>query len=191
MSFLLALALVFVAEMGDKSQLLVLAFAARYPLRVVVPAIFLATLLMHLASVSIGQAAGAVLPMFWTQLAAGIAFIAFGLWTLRPEKEDTEETMVATKWGSFLTIAGSFLLSELGDKTMLTSIAVASQQRSFIAVWLGSTFGMFLADAIALVVGYVLGARIPRKLIRYGAAGVFILTGVITLASLVLQSKQL
>ncbi len=184
MSFFIALGLVFIAEMGDKSQLLVLAFAARYPLRVVVPAIFLATLLIHFISASVGHLAGSVLPLFWTQLGAGIAFILFGLWTLRPEREDSDNKPAGMQWGPFLTIAATFFLSELGDKTMLASLTVASQQRSFVAVWLGGTLGMFLADAIALVAGHLLGTRIQPHWIRYGSAAVFILTGIVVLVRL-------
>ncbi len=184
MPFFIALALVFVAEMGDKSQLLVLAFAARYPLRVVVPAVLLATLLIHFFSASVGHLAGSVLPMFWTQLGAGVAFILFGLWTLRPEREHADGQGEGLQWGPFLMIAGTFFLSELGDKTMLVSIAVAGQQRSFLAVWLGGTLGMFLADSIALVAGRFLGTKLQPKWIRYGSAAVFMITGVVVLVHL-------
>jgi putative Ca2+/H+ antiporter (TMEM165/GDT1 family) len=186
-SFLLAFGLIFVAELGDKSQLLVIAFAARYPLRIVVPAIFLATLMMHFVSVGVGQLAGAVLPLFWTQLAAGIAFIGFGLWTLRGSEEEEEEKAVSPGWGAFFTIAASFFLSEFGDKTMLAAVAIAGREQSFVAVWLGSALGMFTADALALVVGVVLGAKLPQRVMRYAAAAVFLVTGLFVLGELLLN----
>lgn len=183
-SFLLALGLIFAAELGDKSQLLVLAFAARFPLKVVVPAVFVATLLIHLASVSVGHAAGAVLPTFWTQLISGLAFLVFGLWSLREDRHKADGAVPARTWGPFLTIAASFFLSELGDKTMLASVAIASREQSFLAVWLGSTLGMFFADAIALLAGYMLGSRLPANTLRYLSAAIFLITGAVVLATL-------
>lgn len=181
-AFLIAFALVFVAELGDKSQLLVLAFASRYHPRVVVPAIFAATAAMHLLSVSLGAAVGRLLPFFWIQILSGIAFLLFGLWTLRGEDQDGEGNgEIVSRYGPIVTIAATFLLSELGDKTMLTSIAVAGQQRSVFAVWGGATLGMFLADCLSLIVGYVLGRSLPARAIRYGSAIVFIASGAITL----------
>ena len=185
-SFLLALGLIFAAELGDKSQLLVLAFAARFPLKVAVSAVFVATLLIHLASASVGHAAGAILPTFWAQLASGIAFLGFGLWSLREGQEASDGEVPPRSWGPFLTIAGSFFLSELGDKTMLASVAIASREQSFLAVWLGGTLGMFLADAIALVAGYMLGTRLPARALRYGSAAIFLITGAVVLGDLFL-----
>jgi putative Ca2+/H+ antiporter (TMEM165/GDT1 family) len=182
-ALLVAFGLVFVAELGDKSQLLVLAFASRYRPRLVVPAIFAATAAMHLVSVGIGSAAGRVLPLFWVQVVSGVAFILFGLWSLRPEGEEEEgERQVTARYGPLATIALTFFLSELGDKTMLTAIAISGQQRSFLGVWIGSTLGMFAADCLALIVGYGLGKKLPERAIRYGAAAIFILSGVVTLA---------
>jgi putative Ca2+/H+ antiporter (TMEM165/GDT1 family) len=180
-AFLVAFSLVFVAEIGDKSQLLVLAFASRYRARVVIPAILFATAVMQLLSVTVGEAAGRLLPLFWIHVLSGLAFIAFGIWSLRPEKGEEEEREVASRFGPMVTIAATFLISELGDKTMLTAIAVAGQQRNFLAVWLGSTAGMSIADCISLVVGYVLGKKLPEKAIRYGAAAIFLASGVFTL----------
>ena len=183
-SFLLALGLIFAAEIGDKSQLLVIAFAARFPLKVVIPAVFVATLLIHLASVSVGHAAGAVLPTFWTQLVSGLAFLGFGLWSLREDQEAADGVVPARSGLPFLLIAGSLVVSELGDKTMLASVAIASREQSFFAVWLGSTLGMFFADAIALVVGSMLGSRLPSKTLQYLSAAIFLITGAVVLAAL-------
>jgi putative Ca2+/H+ antiporter (TMEM165/GDT1 family) len=75
----------------------------------------------------------------------------------------------------------TFFLAELGDKTMLATVTIASQQQSFIGVWLGSTVGMVIADGLAIIVGKVLGKRLPEKIIRYGAALIFIASGAFTL----------
>ena len=166
--------------MGDKTQLVALAFATRFRAAVVLAGVFAATLTIHLGSVWIGEAAGQALPRFWIDLLAGLAFIGFGLWTLRGDELDDKKTS-KDRFGPFLTVATTFFLAELGDKTMLATVTIASQQNSFVAVWLGSTVGMVLADGLAIVAGQVMGKRLPAKLIRYGAALIFIASGVFTL----------
>lgn len=177
-AFLLALGLVFAAEMGDKTQLVALAFATRYKTSVVLVGVFVATILVHLLSVFIGEAAGLFIPLFWIKLSAGIAFLVFGLWTIRGDELDDEEKLTESRWGPLLTVGITFFLAELGDKTMLMTVTIASQQHSFVGVWLGSTVGMVLADGIAIVVGKVLGKNLPEKAVKYGAALIFFLSGV-------------
>ena len=87
-AFWISLIYVLVAEMGDKTQLVALAFATRFKASTVLVGVFLATLLIHLFSVFIGEAAGMALPVFWIKLLAGLAFIGFGLWTLRGDEID-------------------------------------------------------------------------------------------------------
>lgn len=180
-AFWIATIYVLVAEMGDKTQLVALAFATRYKTTVVLGGVFLATLVVHLFSVALGEAAGIALPTFWINLLAGAAFITFGLWTLRGDELDGEDNVKAGKFGPLLTVAATFFIAELGDKTMLATITIASQQQSFVAVWLGSTVGMVIADGIAIVAGRVMGKRLPDKLIRYSAATLFIASGVYSL----------
>jgi putative Ca2+/H+ antiporter (TMEM165/GDT1 family) len=172
-SFLFILA----AEMGDKTQLVALTFATRFSAATVLAGVFAATLVVHLFSVAIGEALGLALPRFWLGIAAGLAFIGFGIWTLRGDTLDDARPSPLARFGPFLTVAGTFFLAELGDKTMLATITLASQQQAFIPVWLGSSLGMVVADGIAILVGVVAGRRLPERAIRYGAAGLFILAG--------------
>lgn len=180
-SFWQSLLFVAVAEMGDKSQLVALAFAGRYPVRTVLWGIFVATALVHLFSVAAGELLGLALPHFWINLAAGLAFIGFGVWTLRGDDLD-DATSKPARFGPFLTVTATFFLAELGDKTMLLTVTMASQLREFVPVWIGSTLGMVIADAIAVGVGVAAGKQLPERTIRLGAAALFILTGVWTLA---------
>ncbi|MFN0072896.1 MAG: TMEM165/GDT1 family protein [Chloroflexota bacterium] len=170
------------AEMGDKTQLVALAFAARYSARIVLAGVFVATLLVHLFSVGIGELLGMALPTFWIAIAAGLAFIGFGIWTLRGDDVDDDEVEKHSRFGPFLTVAITFFLAELGDKTMLATVTLASQLQDFIPVWLGSTLGMVAADGLAIVVGAVAGRRLPERAIQLGAAAVFILSGIVTIA---------
>jgi putative Ca2+/H+ antiporter (TMEM165/GDT1 family) len=176
-AFLLATGLVFAAEMGDKTQLVALAFATRYKTSTVLAGVFVATILVHLLSVFLGEAAGMFIPLFWIKVAAGIAFLIFGLWTIRGDELGDEDKVEESRWGPLLTVGIAFFIAELGDKTMLMTVTIASQQQSFVGVWLGSTVGMVLADGIAIVVGKILGKNLPEKVVKYGAAVVFFVSG--------------
>lgn len=183
-AFLASIGYIFMAEMGDKTQLVALAFAARYPIRTVLAGVFWATLLVHLISVGLGAAASHTLPVFWIRLAAGLAFIGFGAWTLRGDRLGDEETRRRETYGPFLTVATTFFLAELGDKTMLATVTIASQYPSLAAVWMGSTLGMVLADGLAVWAGHALGLRLPERQIRYGAAAIFFASGLYLLFTL-------
>jgi putative Ca2+/H+ antiporter (TMEM165/GDT1 family) len=172
---------ILLAEMGDKTQLVALAFAARFSAKTVLLGVFAATLLVHLFSVAIGELLGLALPTFWITLAAGVAFIGFGIWTIRGDELDDDTTESKFRFGPFLTVAITFFLAELGDKTMLATVTLASQFQSFIPVWLGSTLGMVIADGVAVVVGMVAGKRLPERAIQLGAAAIFILSGIVTI----------
>ena len=113
-------------------------------------------------------------------IAAGIAFLGFAAWTLRGDSlSDEEENKAKRVTGSALmAVAFAFFLAELGDKTMLATITLAVRENWF-GVWIGSTVGMVAADALAIVVGAVLGKRLPENVIRYGAAAAFAVFGVL------------
>jgi len=180
--FVIALCFVFLAEMGDKTQLVALAFATRYAAQTVLAGVFAATLLVHLFSVVLGELVGLALPAFWVKLLAGVAFLGFGLWTLHGDEGDEDELVAERRFGPVITVAIAFFLAELGDKTMLATVTIASQQHDFAGVWLGSTIGMVIADGLAIIAGKVLGTQLPEKAMRYGAATIFLVTGVVTLA---------
>lgn len=180
-AFWVSLGIVFVAELGDKTQLVAMAFATRYSAKVVLGAVLVATLVVHLFSVFLGEAASSVLPVFWVQVAAGLSFIGFGFWTLRGDELSDEETRKTSRFGPFLTVAVTFFLAELGDKTMLTTISIATQYHSFVGVWLGSSLGMVLADGGAIAVARLLGKRLPERAIKLGAAAIFFASGAFTL----------
>ena len=178
--------IIFIAEMGDKSQLMALAFGSRLPARLVLAGIFAATLLVHLFSVAIGELLGLALPTFWIAIAAGLAFIGFGIWTIRGDSLDDDHAEVGKRFGAFFTVAATFFLAELGDKTMLATVTLASQFQEFVPVWIGSTVGMVVADGLAIWIGRLAGRRLPERTIRYGAAVVFFLSGVATIADALL-----
>jgi putative Ca2+/H+ antiporter (TMEM165/GDT1 family) len=183
-AFVRSTLLIALAEMGDKSQLVSLAFASRFSWPVTLAGVSLATLLVHLGSVALGELLGVTLPTFWVRLAAGVAFVAFGLWTLRGDRYEPGNggpSRVRPRFGPLLTVTGTFLLSELGDKTMLATVTLASQLEPWVGVWLGSTLGMVAADAVAILVGCVLGRRLPERAIRLVAATIFLGFGAVSI----------
>jgi Ca2+/H+ antiporter, TMEM165/GDT1 family len=182
-AFWQSLFVILLAEIGDKTQLVSLALASRYGAWTVLGGVFAATLAVHLFSVGIGEVLGLALPLFWIHILAGLAFIGFGVWTLRGDTLDDDSVGTKARFGPFVAVFITFFLAELGDKTMLATITLASQQQAFLPVWLGSTLGMVVADGIAIIVGVVAGKRLPARAIQVGAALIFLGYGAWTLAS--------
>ena len=175
---------IFIAEMGDKTQLVAMSLASRHRVLTVILGITAATAVVHLGSVFIAEVLGATLPTDWLTLAAGLAFLFFGLWTLRgDEMTDKDEERAASRRirSAFMTVALVFFVAELGDKTMLATITVGTQHH-WLPVWIGSTVGMVAADGIAIAIGAVLGKKLPERAIRIGAAVLFFVAGAAMLA---------
>jgi putative Ca2+/H+ antiporter (TMEM165/GDT1 family) len=176
-AFIASLLFVTLAEMGDKTQLLAMAFATRFPARTVLSAVFVATLLNHALAVAAGRLLTNVIPLDVISLTAALSFILFGLWTIRGDTLEGEDRQ-RSSFGPFLTVAIAFFLAELGDKTQLATISLAVKYSDDpIAVLLGTTAGMVVADSIGIGIGIVLGKRLPDTLIRLVSAGVFIVFG--------------
>ena len=161
---LIAFGVIFVAELGDKSQLMALAFATRYRAVPILIGITIATAAVHAVSVGIGAALGATLPTRAITIVAGLLFLGFAAWTLRgDELTDAEEAKGRARRAARPSWPPSFafFLAELGDKTMIATITLATTSTSLFGTWLGSTLGMVAADALAIVVGQQLGRTSP------------------------------
>ena len=184
-AFLISFGIIFVAELGDKSQLMAMTFATRHKVRDVLIGITVATAIVHLASVAIGAAVGTAFSRYQGAISvvAGLAFFAFALWTVRGDEltEDEADKARRSTGAALLAVGVAFFLAELGDKTMLATITLATQEGWF-GVWVGSTLGMVAADALAIGVGAVLGRKLPEKPIKYGAAVTFAVFGALLVA---------
>ena len=178
-AFLLSLSFVVLAEMGDKTQLLAMAFACRYKATTVLWAVFWATLLNHLLAVVVGNYLAHFIPLQYIQIAAAVSFILFGLWTIRGDELNNEDKRFS--FSPFWTVTIAFFIAEMGDKTQLATVALAAKYQSIIPVWLGTTTGMVIADAIGIVIGIVIGKKIPERAVKWFAAIIFILFGLIGL----------
>jgi len=169
--------LVFISEMGDKTQLLALVLSVRFrkPLPIML-GIFVATILNHTLASYIGSLlSNQIAPQLLSWI-LGVVFIIFGLWILIPDKE--EEFKKEAKWGAFLTTTVAFFFAEMGDKTQLATLALGAKYASATMVTIGSTLGMLVADGLAVYFGQKFNNKIPLKIIRLIASILFILFGI-------------
>ena len=187
-AILVAAGVVFLAELGDKSQLMALALAAKHKARDVFVGMFFAILLMFALAVGAGALLGNWLDAYsnWVAIVAGLIFLAFAAWTLRADDDDDDgelddmdripasATARTVMMGSFT----AFVVAELGDKTQLASATLAVRE-GFWPVYLGSVVGEVAAIGLAIVIGAVAGKHLPANLIRYGAATLFAVFGII------------
>lgn len=178
-ALLVSFGVIFLAELGDKSQLMALTFAARYRAVPILIGITAATALVHAVSVGLGAIAGAALPTTAITIVAGLAFLGFALWTLRGDALSDDEATKAQAGNRsiIIAVAVAFFLAELGDKTMLATITLATRE-GWLGTWVGSTLGMVAADALAIGVGAILGKKLPEKAIQFGAAALFAVFGI-------------
>ncbi len=179
-ALLVSAALVAAAEMGDKTQLLALALAARFrrpwP---ILAGILIATIANHLLAGVVGTWLAQHIAPEVLQWAVALSFFAFALWTLRPDSFDDSRDYSG---GSvFITTAFAFFIAEMGDKTQLATVALAARYQSLGAVVAGTTLGMLLADAPVVWLGRALVTRLNLTWLRWLAAALFALLGVVTL----------
>jgi putative Ca2+/H+ antiporter (TMEM165/GDT1 family) len=177
-SFLLVAA----SEMGDKTQLLAFSLAARYRRPwTVLGGILVATILNHALAASLGSWVSAQVPPRLMAALLGATFIGFGLWTLKPDTLEGEAG--PPRFGPFLTTAVRFFLAEMGDKTQLATVALAARYGSMVAVTIGTTAGMLVADGLAVFVGERLATRVQLRWVRWIAAGLFFAFGAAALVA--------
>ena len=175
---LVSLGVVFVAELGDKSQLMTMTYALRHRWWVALSGVGIAAFLVHGLSVTIGHFLGLTLPERPIAFAAAIVFLLFAVWTWREGRRDAGQGVRPAPEPRHVLIAviSSFVLAELGDKTMLATVALASDH-NWAGVWIGATAGMVLADGVAIAVGALLHKRLPERFLHGLASLLFLLFG--------------
>ena len=183
-SLFAAMGLVFVAELGDKTQLVALGFGARHRLAPVLAGIVAAYSVTNLLSVVVGGLLGAAFPTRAIGLVGGVLFLGFALWTLRTEDvEELEGEGAQTGDRSvFWSVAVAMFVAELGDKTMLATATLAAQGNP-VLVWIGATIGIILSGTLGVLLGRAFGAHLPERATRIGSAVLFALFGVVLIAT--------
>lgn len=177
---LTAFVVVFLAELGDKTQLVALTLAGRYSARRVIAALGATILVLQTLSVTAGAVISELVPDRAVAIAAGLLFLGFAAWTWR-STDDGDDGRAEAR-GGLVSVAVAFFLAELGDKTMLTTAGLAAD-RGVVPVWVGSTAAMLAATALAVVAGSALSTRVSTDTLRRLGAIAFALVGVVTLAS--------
>lgn len=173
--------LVALAEIGDRTQLLAFLLAARYrkPGPIIL-GILVATIANHAFAGLIGTWLTALMEPQALRWVLGVSFIAMAVWIMVPDKLDDADA-TRTRFGVFGTTLITFFLAEMGDKTQIATVALAAQYQSLIAVVVGTTLGMMIANVPAIYLGDRFAHRLPVKLIHLVAAAVFFALGVATL----------
>lgn len=182
-AFLVSTGVVALAEIGDKTQLLALLLAAtfRRPLPIIA-GIFFATLANHGFAGAIGQWLTRIVSPDVMRWILGLSFLAMAAWTLVPDKLDDRKR--SPRFGAFLTTLVAFFLVEIGDKTQVATIALAARYDALVAVVLGTTLGMMIANVPAVMLGNLGAEKLPVRAIHIAAAVLFALLGVAVLGGI-------
>ena len=177
-----AFAVVFLAELGDKTQLVALTLGGRYPPGRVMLALGVAIALLQTISVTLGALVGRALPDRAVAISAGVLFLGFAVWTWRTADDEPDLEDETGGRAGLIGVAVAFFLAELGDKTMLTTAGLAAS-RGAVPVWIGSFAAMMAATTLAVLAGRALTGRVQPGLLRRIGAGAFAVVGVLTLAT--------
>ncbi|WP_336084690.1 TMEM165/GDT1 family protein [Nocardia sp. SSK8] len=172
----LSFGVLFLAELGDKSQLMALTFALRYRWWVVLAGISVASVAVNLIAAGVGHFLGTALPANAIAVVTALTLLAVGLWTLRDAlsgADEADETPAPSTRNAFLVVISAFMLAELGDRTMFAAAALASNN-SWLAVWIGSVAGMVAAGALAILVGKLAGKHLPERGIAIASGLLFL-----------------
>lgn len=176
--------LIFLAELGDKTQILAMAFALQYSVRQVLTGVALGSFLNHGLAVIIGAYLSNLVPLSAVRLGSAVMFLLFGLWNLRGE-EDEESSNQKNSSNPLFVVALAFFLGELGDKTQLTAVALASSAQFPWAILAGTVLGMVLTSLGGIFVGTKLGDRVPELALKLISSLVFIGFGIFHLSQAV------
>lgn len=181
--FLKVLLTEFIAEMGDKTQLMLVALTSKYKLRDIIMGTAVAILVLNGLAVLAGGLVGSLIPDWIIKLVAAVAFMYFAVTSLMKDDEGEEEVKEGKIPFAPLAVFCTFFVAELGDKTQLTAITFGANEglSAAIIVWLGCSIGLFAADIIGMLIGYLLKSKTPDGFLNGLAFIIFAVFGVVTL----------
>lgn len=180
--FVAAFVIIFLAELGDKTQLVTISFASKYPQHPVFWGVFLGMSMVTVLGVLIGTILFEYIPIFYIKVLSGGIFIIFGIWTLkefRENEEDADEIKDIEKKKVFSTTFILISIAEFGDKTQFMVIALSAQYGAPILVFLGAILAFALIVGIGVFVGKKLSEKVKIKYIELGSGILFIVIGVL------------
>ncbi|MEY2854228.1 MAG: hypothetical protein RL030_1360 [Pseudomonadota bacterium] len=173
------------AEIGDKTQLLAFVLAARFrrPLPIIM-GILAATVLNHALAGALGSWITTTVSPEVLRWILGLGFLGMAAWTLVPDTIDEKDSQVAQRFGVFGATFIAFFIAEMGDKTQIATVALAAHYQAPVAVVIGTTLGMLIANVPAVIIGDSLAGRIPMRFVHGVAAAIFAVLGIATLTGL-------
>ena len=179
-------ALVALAEMGDKTQLLAMLLATRFRKPVpIILGILTATLANHFLAALAGHSIAGILVQEWFRYTVAASFVVMAAWTFIPDKIDEDRPLKApSRAGVFVTTTIAFFLVEMGDKTQVATVALGARFENVLAVTMGTTLGMMIANVPAVLFGEALAEKVPMRALRVGAAILFLALGLWMIADL-------
>lgn len=181
-AFLSTFGLIFIAELGDKTQLTAMALAARYRWTRAFFGVAAAFVVLNIAAVGVGRVLFDYVPMLWVKLLSAALFLVFGILSLREKEEDEsdEGSLKRPDRGPFVTSFVLIFLAELGDKTQLATASLSAQYNAPFAVFLGSTLALWLVSLLGLLVGAQVRRRLSPALVHRVAGVLFIIFGLVS-----------
>jgi putative Ca2+/H+ antiporter (TMEM165/GDT1 family) len=187
--FLTTFGLIFVAELGDKTQIAAMLLATRYHWARIFAGIALAFVILNAAAVLVGKALFALLPIWIIQLASGLLFLFFGVMTLREsaakEEAEEEEAKERKVGGPMMTAFLMILLAELGDKTEIMTATLAAKGSAQLSVFAGSTLALWVVSLLGIFVGRQIARFVPMNVVKKAGGAIFIVFGLVFLAQAV------
>lgn len=174
----------FIAEMGDKTQLMLIALTSKYKLRDIILGTAAAILVLNGLAVLAGGLVSEFIPDWLIKTIAALAFFYFAASTIAGGDDDEEEGSGKSKIKfAPLAVFCTFFIAELGDKTQLTAITFGANEgmSAALVVWIGCSLGLFAADILGMLVGYLLKSKTPDGLLNTLAFAIFSIFGVCTL----------
>lgn len=172
----------FIAEMGDKTQLMLIALTSKYKLRDIILGTATAILVLNGLAVLAGGLVSEFIPDWLIKTIAALAFFYFAASTIAGDDEEEEGGKTKIKFAP-LAVFCTFFVAELGDKTQLTAITFGANEgmSAALVVWIGCSLGLFAADILGMLVGYLLKSKTPDGLLNTLAFAIFSIFGVFTL----------
>ena len=184
--FFTSFAVVFIAEMGDKTQLFLIGLTSKFKLRSIIIGVIAAVIMLNGAAAAAGYFIGGAIDPSIIKVAAGVAFLGFAYTTLLPEKEEGGRLRGR---GAALAVFLSFSLAELGDKTQLTALTLSADSAASggglpdaVTIFIACTAGLLAADAVGIAAGHFLSKHLPEKVLPFLSFSIFTFFGIYTLA---------
>ena len=173
----------FIAEMGDKTQLMLVAMTSKFKLKDILLGTGVAILVLNGLAVLAGGLVSTVVPTWLIRLIAGAAFLFFAATTLKGDDDEEENAKDRKIKFAPLSVFCTFFVAELGDKTQLTAITFGANEglSAAVVVWMACSLGLFAADVIGLLIGYLLKSKAPEGILNTVAFFIFSIFGILTL----------